>query len=313
MSELVTHVLEACLGKVRKHNETKGQIAFDCPECSAEKGKIDGDGKGNLEVNYHKDVYKCWACYQVNNTHGSITKLIKTYGNDELLEEYRLFKPDKVKQYEKKLRIDDLPESYQKLSDLTAGHDYSLAMYYLRNRRITDDMIERYKIGLCVTGLYKGRVVVPSYDLYGDVNYFVTRSYDPKSGLKYLNPEVDKSQMIFNEKLVSWDSTIYLVEGVFDHIVVPNSVPLLGKFISDKLYNTLLSKATANVVILLDDDAYEDAVTLYKLLNVDNLYGKIRIIRMPKDYDISLINEKYGKRGVLKILRSAHRLKEPII
>ena len=119
--------------------------------------------------------------------------------------------------------------------------------------------------------------------------------------------------MIFNEKLVSWDSTIYLVEGVFDHIVVPNSVPLLGKFISDKLYNTLLNKAAANVVILLDDDAYEDAVTLYKSLNVDNLYGKIRIIRMPKDYDISLINEKYGKRGVLKILRSAHRLKEPII
>jgi hypothetical protein len=34
---------------------------------------------------------------------------------------------------------------------------------------------------------------------------------------------------------------------------------------------------------------------------------------MPKGYDISLINEKYGKAGVMKLLRSAYRLKEPII
>lgn len=313
MSDLMINIFEEMLGSPRKHSETRCQIAFDCPECSAEKGMIDGDGKGKLEINYAKDVYKCWVCYQQNGTHGSITKLIKNYGNDKLLEEYRIFKPDKVRQYEKKERINDLPESYQKLSELSSGYHYSKAMLYLSKRRITPDMIERYGIGVCSSGLYKDRIVIPSYDLYGDINYFVTRAYDSKNFMKYLNPEVDKTQMIFNEKLVSWDSTIYIVEGVFDHMVVPNSIPILGKFISDKLLKMLLEKASANVVVLLDDDAYNDAVELYKTLNVDNLYGRIRIIKMPKDYDISLINEKYGKRGVMKMLRSAHRLKEPII
>jgi hypothetical protein len=42
------------LGETRKHNEDTGQIAFDCPVCSGEKGLIDGDGKGNLEINYNR-------------------------------------------------------------------------------------------------------------------------------------------------------------------------------------------------------------------------------------------------------------------
>lgn len=313
MSDLMIGIFEEILGSPRKHSESKCQIAFDCPECSAEKGMIDGDGKGKLEINYSKDVYKCWVCFQTNGTHGSVTKLIKKYGNNKLLDEYKLFRPEKVRQYEKKERINELPESYQSLSNISGGYHYSKAMYYLNQRSITPDIIQRYNIGVCSSGLYKDRIVIPSYDSYGDINYFVTRAYDSNNFMKYLNPEVDKTQMIFNEKLVSWDSTIYIVEGVFDHMVVPNSIPILGKFISDKLLSMLLNKASANVVVLLDDDAYNDAISLYKTLNIDELYGRVRIIKMPKGYDISLINEKYGKVGVMKLLRSAYRLKEPII
>ena len=56
---------------------------------------------------------------------------------------------------------------------------------------------------------------------YGDVNYYSGRSYDKFNKLKYKNPDVSKSDIIFNEGLINWDSNVYLVEGVFDHIVVP--------------------------------------------------------------------------------------------
>ena len=81
----------------------------------------------------------------------------------------------------------------------------------------------------------------------------------------------------------------------------------------DNLYNKLQTKAKANVVVLLDDDAWFDSVELYKKLNKEELYGKLRIIRMPKGYDMSEVNEKYGNIGIYKILSKRERLKEPII
>jgi len=313
MSEILVHILDECLGTAKKHNENKAQIAYDCPECSADKGIVEGDGKGNLEVNYAKDVYKCWVCYETNGTHGSIAKLIKRYGNDKLMEEYKIFRPEKINVTKNYAKVDSLPKGFKSLTDDTdTSYDKRMALTYLRGRRINDDIIKRYNIGYCTEGLYKKRIILPSYNQFGDINYFVTRAYN-KFGLKYLNPEVDKSELIFNEGLISWDSTIYLVEGVFDHIIVPNSVPMLGKFISNKLYNKLLDKANAEVVILLDDDAYADAVNLYKKLNVGNLYGKVRVIKMPQGFDISLVYEKYAIRGLKRILSLTKRLKEPII
>ena len=81
MSELVVEILEDFLGKSRKHYEDKCQISFDCPVCSYDvKGLEKGDGKGNLEVNYRHHVYKCWACSETHETHGTINKLVRKYG-----------------------------------------------------------------------------------------------------------------------------------------------------------------------------------------------------------------------------------------
>ena len=89
MSVFVVNLLERFLGTPKKHNETKGQIAFDCPACAVDKGKPQGDGKGNLEVNYNRGVFRCWSCMHTNNMHGFIPKLIKRWGNKEILTEYQ--------------------------------------------------------------------------------------------------------------------------------------------------------------------------------------------------------------------------------
>ena len=98
MSELVVEILEDFLGRSHKHYEDKCQISFDCPVCSYHiKGLEKGDGKGNLEVNYNHHVYKCWACSEVYGTHGTINKLIRKYGNNSHLKQYRLVIPDQIK------------------------------------------------------------------------------------------------------------------------------------------------------------------------------------------------------------------------
>jgi hypothetical protein len=57
--------------------------------------------------------------------------------------------------------------------------------------------------------------------------------------MKYKNPEAQKEILIFNEYLINWDETIYLVEGAFDSIFIPNAIPMLGKFMSEHLFSVL--------------------------------------------------------------------------
>jgi len=307
----ITQILESVLGNPRKHNHGAGQIAFDCPTCSEEKNMPQGDGKGNLEVNYKKNVYRCWACSGYNNTHGNLFKLIKTYGSKQDLEDYRLLLPslDFDDEYvDRKTSTEQLklPEGYKKLSKCTSK-DYLFedAITYLKKRGITDSIIDRYDIGYTVVGKYHNRIVIPSYDEFDTLNYFVTRSFNRKIKPKYLNPDVDKQTIIFNHGKINFDSTIYLVEGAFDHIVIPNSIPLLGKYVSDKLWLEL-QKANGYIVILLDSDAVEDAINIYKKLNTGKLYGRIKMNVPPDGHDPSTIYQNLGSKGIKKLIENSY-------
>jgi DNA primase len=314
VSELIVEILEGILGESKNHYENKGQISFDCPVCSNQlKGLDNGDGKGNLEVNYGYHVYKCWACSETHDTHGTLYKLIKTYGTKGDLKKYRLVNPNiEIKKKEVK-EIKGLPKEFIPLSEENGSYEYKKAVEYLTKRNIGMDIIEKYNIGYCEQGDYSHRVVFPSYDIHNDINYFLGRSYEKYSKLKYKNPEIPKTEIIFNEGKVNWDSNIYIVEGVFDHIVVPNSIPMLGKVMSDDLFSKLVKNAECKVIILLDSDAYLDALNLYKKLNSTKLYNRVYIVKLPNGYDISDVNQKLGKKGVMNVLSTAKKIRESLI
>ena len=130
--------------------------------------------------------------------------------------------------------------------------------------------------------------------------------------MKYDNPKVEKKDIIFNEVSLQWDADVTLVEGTFDHIVVPNSIPLLGKALNEnfKVYWDLFSKANANINIFLDADAFNTVKEIYKRLNHGSLYGRIRYIPIEGDEDPSSIYQKYGKEGIISHLSRPMKIKE---
>ena len=197
----MVEILEDFLGESRKHYENKSQISFDCPVCSTLKGLESGDGKGNLEVNYFHHVYKCWACSETSGTHGTINKLIRKYGNRTHLKQYKLVIPPDRKRIKNEIEhtIDGLPREFTPLSIPRKDFDYNKAITYLSKRNINDDIIKKYNIGYAVNGDYRGRIIFPSYDESGEINYYLGRSYDKYTKLKYKNPEVSKMDIIFNE------------------------------------------------------------------------------------------------------------------
>lgn len=307
-TELLLSLVEDVLGEPRKHNDSQGQISFDCPTCSYDiKGLDEGDGKGNLEVNYHRNVFKCWACSETHETHGSIYKLVNKWGTAYQKKQLALIMPDTFLekneiQYEKI----ELPKEYVKFSDASMGlkltHHYKYAYNYLKKRGITDEMMDRHHMGFCYDGPYGGRIVVPSYDKDMKLNFFVSRLYG-NGFLKYKNPRASKETLIFNEYLIDWNKDIYICEGVFDSFFLPNSIPLLGKFINDYLWSRLYDEAKGNVIICLDGDAWADAEKLYYKLNGGRLHGRVKVVRLPEDKDIGDLRGVLPEGSVMELER----------
>lgn len=320
-------ILDSFLGNSKKDMTESFQLEYPCPRCR----EIHGNGenrKYNLSLNIQKGIFQCWkCCSHDDNMHGSIKKLIKLYGNDDIYNEYKntIYSLRQSKLFELSFNKEDFnidvnnivnkevefPNSYVPFEkDKTNSKK---ALDYLFKRNIGWDIIEKYRIGYTRydenNKQASSRIIIPSYNIYNELDYWTGRdftSFDNRQ--KYFNPTIERKTLIFNEGMINWDADVTLVEGPFDHIVVPNSIPLLGKVLKEdfKLYQVIRERCNGNINIMLDNDAYNDVIKIYSLLNHGRLHGKIRYIPMDDDeLDPSKIYEMYGKKGIINYLRKA--------
>lgn len=335
--EKLYNILTVFLGEAKNgFDENAFQYQFPCPKCVERDGWMEAR-KFNLEVNLQKQLFRCWKCDSVDeHMSGTIVKLIRMYGNEKLLQEYKdiirtirdselyklNFSSNDFNIDTSIIEKEDLkfPPSFRPFKE---GKYYNKgAMRYLNERGIGWDIINRYGIGFTEKEnddkwrKSSYRIIIPSYNEYDELNYWVGRDYLPKkegfTRVKYDNPDAKKKEIIFNENKVQWDADITLVEGPFDHIVVPNSIPLLGKALNKeyKLYWDLITKANANVNIFLDADAFSTVKEIYKFLNHGNLYGKVRYIPVEGDEDPSSLYEKGGYKEIARHLANAQQIDE---
>jgi len=291
--EVILQLLSEVLGDPKRSYQTKNQFSYNCPICD------EGNNKGNLEVNLEKNVFHCWSCGEVNQTHGSLNKLFTKFGNKKQKKLFELVRPDELKPIHIKKNKVVLPEGFTKISEINPRFPPHLqGLNYLKQRGVTDEMISKYNIGLTTSGKFANRIVIPSYDSKNNLNYFIARAWF-KTKYKYINPEVEKDKIIFNEHLIDWDKDLFICEGVFDSIFLDNSIPMLGKSISQNLFETIYEKAKGFITICLDGDAFDNAQNLYRELNGGVLHNRIKIIKLPKDKDVcdlkGQINEYYYK------------------
>ena len=330
----IKYLLDSFLGESKSDLTESYQLEYPCPRCVEKYGNNE-IRKYNLSVTLVKGggLFNCWKCSDEDDheMHGTIVRLIKLYGNEKIMKEYKslmqslreskLYKinlsADDVKMSEKAFESEMLeyPKTFRTLSQ-EKYHPMS-AIEYLSKRGIGWDIIDRFNIG-CTEYvkddyMVSNRIFIPSYDKYGDLNYWTGRDYVPNSKrVKYFNPKVERKSIIFNEEKIQWDADITLVEGPFDHIVVPNSVPLLGKVLDKdfKLYWEIQKNANSNILIFLDGDAGDDVKKIYKSLNHGKLYGKIRYIPVKKELDPSKLYELYGPKGIIESLKNASKIDE---
>ena len=220
--------------------------------------------KPKLQVNIQTGKWHCWVSNQGGHNLYQLFKKAGAGYNDfkelnKLLGDVSFYKKDDD------TTTDDvrLPQEYKSPSD---PFDKSIvkehAIRFLRKRGITKEDITRYNLGYCQSGKYNNRIIIPSYDSKGQLNYFVGRDFY-SSNFKYMNPPNVAKDVIGFDLYVNWSLPIILVEGVFDAMSVKsNSIPLFGKTILPKLYKKIVEKKVKDIFIILDSDAFDDAIRM---------------------------------------------------
>ena len=232
------------------------ELAFYCPFCNHHKQK--------LQVNTETQKWHCWTC---NSGGKKLTSLLRKLDVDRktisiIREIYgdSNYNPQ-TEDTDTKVFI-SLPKEFISLSEQPTGFnpEYKHAIHYLTERGITRKDIIKYNIGYCVEGLYARRIIVPSYNSDGSLNYFVSRSYYADEKMKYKNPPISKNIVAFDSQ-VNWKEPIILCEGVFDAITIKrNAIPLLGKFPSKQLVEKIFMSGVTDIIISLDNDAMSEAL-----------------------------------------------------
>ena len=305
-------------GDVQGLNDSE-QLQVCCPRCQEREGLSYPDGKYNLEINTGKRMFRCWKCDEPKFS-GSLGRLIRIFGSNVDYEMYKsyagVFQDYVYDEDEKEYVQVKLPDEmvYFSQMDVSNPEHFEAYNYLVNDRKISRDIILRYRLGFCTTGKYAKRIIIPSFDAKGEVSYFVGRYYgnDKKlqNKLPYLNPVADKDVIIFNEGLVNWDSTLYLVEGAFEMLSFPvNIIPMLGKTLSTTLF-LKLKELKPDVVVLLDPDAYKNSIELYYILYT--IYvgyeERVRIVKLPTEEDLDELRKNQGIDEVIKSLYGARGL-----
>lgn len=238
---------------------------FYCPSCEHHKKK--------LSVNVEKNVFKCWICDWSGK---NIYRIIRSYGDSTQKAEWRrisnrieienfseiLFGEEE----QKSVRIIDLPKSFKTLVHGPYSPSGRDALNYLFNRGLTKEDIIWWRIGYAPSGKYGERIIIPSFNKTGDINYFIARAYTGHPN-KYMNPPASKN-VIFNEVMLDFDEELVITEGVFDAIKAGrNSIPLLGSTLREEshLFQKLVRRDTP-IYLGLDDDAKDKQAKLINLL-----------------------------------------------
>lgn len=265
------------------------------------------DTNPSMSVSREKQIYKCFSC----GASGNVFNFVMDYEQVDFKEALNIlakrvgltvgnFKPTKEKKYEKYYKMYDLTVKFYQ-NNLNSEEGVK-AKEYLASRKIDEDLIKRFKIGLSLrekdtltkillkkdytlkeledyglgnghNDLYINRIMFPLFDNNGDPVGFSGRIYNGSHDSKYINTKetniFKKGELLYNyheaKESVREKKYLIVVEGFMDVI-------------------RLASVGIDNVVALMGTALTKEQITLLKRLS-NNIY-------------LCLDGDKAGQKGI---------------
>ncbi len=267
-------------------------VEVSCPNKNC---KTYNTNKLKLVIQVETQQYNCWVCglsgagiHRLSNKYfpslfSSCSKVFKKTSkkNESVLPEetgYNL----------------ELPKGFIFLGEnlKSIDPDIKSCIRYVKSRGLTEEDIWYFKFCATPTGNLKQRVIMPSFDADGELNYYVARSVFKNARMKYINSKVPKKDIIFNDINIDWSRELTLVEGPFDLTKAnQNSTCLLGCSLKEE--QTLFRKIVKNntpICLALDPDVRQKAIKIASLLTS---YGiTVRMLDVTGYEDVGAMTKK---------------------
>jgi hypothetical protein len=248
-----------------------------CPICAPSDLN-----KRKLAIRTSDDAHHCWTCGWRSY---SLAPLIKKYGSASQLHRYRTeFLPEGLKNRRENpdpesKTVTPLPADFTLLSLANlANPDVKAAWTYLNSRGIDIRDAWHYKLGFSNEYRWRRRIMMPSFDTCGALNFFVARNIDANDRrTKYDNPDDVKTDIVFNELSIDWNRQLVICEGPFDMMKCgDNSTALLGSDLSpsSRLFSQILLNNTP-IALALDADMWYTKTPKY--------------VKLLRSYDIDVV------------------------
>ncbi|MBC8428553.1 hypothetical protein H8D04_01580 [bacterium] len=292
----IVYLLDRVIGSKGQKLKKQNEYMYWSPFISHHKPK--------LQINIVTGKWHCWVSSQGgHNLFQLFKKLSATkeqYGELREIVGESSYGSTVVKKTT--VQTVELPKEYQPLWNGGRGPEFENAKKYMFRRGITQEDLLKYNIGYCTDGLYNNRVIIPSYDEHGQLNFFVGRDIF-SSKMKYRNSPTTKDVIGF-ELFINWDEEITITEGVFDAFSIKrNAIPLFGKTILSKLKLKLIEKKPPIVNVCLDPDAKLDSIKIIRFLHSIDINAKH--IETPEKKDAADV----GFIGMLELLKKSKETK----
>lgn len=320
----VVSYLEEVVGDV-KHTQKGDEVHMNCPMC--------GEVRHRFYVNLSTHLCYCHNC-GYSESFVTFIRDIEGISYKEAVKRYQDVKgsvyipEDILLELRKNIFIGDvshniamraipLPDEYIPLNFNSKNPMMKSAIKYLMNsRRITIQQMKEHDFGICMSGEYKNRIIIPIEE-FGEPKFFVARAIGSGSRLKEKSPsnesyQISKSQVIFNiDHASALFNSCVISEGVFDALSFGDiGVSLLGKRLSDDQLAILLDYKdylTNGIYIALDWDARKDALKLAQELYE---YFPVYLVNLPKGnlvkgHDPNSALKTYGQKYMFELIDQA--------
>lgn len=286
VNHLLINLVNSVLGAGKP--TASNNYSYPCPFCKDPRRKFEINMTEN-DKGYNP--WHCWVCDKRGKTVKSLFLGLKVNDKTKYLELGKLVKESINVKIEKEESIIELPKEFVSLNRDFPLHEIEArqAQNFLKKRGITKKDIIKYNIGFCKSGDYANRVIIPTYDEEGNLNYFVGRAFK-KGPRKYKIPPASRD-IIANSHLINWNLPLIICEGIFDAMAIKrNSIPLLGKNIQNNLMKKIIQSNVKKIYIALDNDAIKQALKFCEMLLNEN--KKVYLVKMEnKDpSDMGFIN-----------------------
>tara|TARA_A100001015_G_scaffold300735_1_gene386596 strand:+ start:4519 stop:5460 length:942 start_codon:yes stop_codon:yes gene_type:complete len=260
------------------------EISVRCPYC----GK---PGKSKMCIIVETDVYHCWVCDEKGRGLGKLIKKVAPQKLSEYNEFYRSTKSSEQKTEQQENPI-VLPEDFTLLaSGNYLDPDGKQVLRYALSRGFTRQKLWKFRVGYSKDFAWRRRLIMPSFDEDGNLNFVTGRAIDSDNNFRYKNETAPRNTVVYNELDVDFTKPIVLVEGPLDLIKVnTNSTCLLGSSLNpeSRLFHKIAKNKTP-VVLLLDPDVKKKVFRIADLLA--NFSINVKINFPPEGKDINDLEE----------------------